>query len=66
MKNWFGPGFRPLAGKLRAKTHILYKVDQAISPPSFPSPCGEIKGQNLISVIPRASSNSVSVPLRGN
>ena len=36
--------FRPLAGKLRAKTTAVHCVDDQVI--WFPSPCGEIKGQN--------------------
>ena len=37
-------GFRPLAVKLRAKT--AERLDDVEEFLSFPSPCGEIKGQN--------------------
>ena len=37
--------FRPLAGKLRAKTNCRFVVNNHDNS-TFPSPCGEIKGQN--------------------
>ena len=39
-------GFRPLAGKLRAKTGVVGAGTCRVD--GFPSPCGEIKGQNII------------------
>ena len=39
--------FRPLAGKLRAKTTTVFACIIFGHDYSFPSPCGEIKGQNL-------------------
>ena len=58
-------GFRPLAGKLRAKTPFGQEFAVPLIP--FPSPCGEIKGQNAAAATPRERfTDTVSVPLRGN
>ena len=64
--SWSGTtcGFRPLAGKLRAKT-ANGEVLAATEHNSFPSPCGEIKGQNqCIASTTRRSARSFR-PLAG-
>ena len=57
--------FRPLAGKLRAKTW-KHCPEMPSKLALFPSPCGEIKGQNDLSDSRLSQSAIVSVPLRGN
>ena len=57
--------FRPLAGKLRAKTPDVQLI--CVIAFRFPSPCGEIKGQNVtVFVDGSCIAVIVSVPLRGN